>query len=49
MGKKSNNLTSVLDALKDGFYIISQDYTVEFMNETLANIFGNCTGKNVTK
>jgi PAS domain S-box-containing protein len=39
------NLTSILEAMEDGIYIIKQDYTLEFMNKAMINVFGDGTGK----
>jgi len=33
--KVSQRLISVLDAIKDGIYIIDSDYTLEFMNKAI--------------
>ena len=45
MDKKAQNLTSILEAMEDGIYIIRQDYTVEFMNKAMIEVFGEGTGK----
>ncbi len=46
MEKQSNNyLLDVLNAMEDGVYIIRSDYTVEFMNHAMVEIFGDGTGR----
>jgi two-component system NtrC family sensor kinase len=35
----------ILDALEDGVYIIRDDYTVEFMNQAMIDMFGKGVGK----
>ncbi len=41
----SNSLTAILNAMEDGIYISSQDYTVEFMNTALIKKVGEGIGK----
>ncbi|MBW2591606.1 MAG: PAS domain S-box protein [Deltaproteobacteria bacterium] len=41
----SNDLLDVLNAMEDGVYIIRSDYTVEFMNHAMVEIFGDGTGR----
>jgi len=41
----SNYLLDVLNAMEDGVYIIRSDYTVEFMNHAMVEIFGDGTGR----
>ncbi|MBW1960526.1 MAG: PAS domain S-box protein [Deltaproteobacteria bacterium] len=43
--KDSDRLISVLDAMEDGIYIVSRDYTVEFMNRVMIEQFGYGIGK----
>lgn len=43
--KPSNYLLNALNAMEDGVYIIRNDYTVEFMNNAMVDIFGEGTGK----
>ncbi|MBW2168199.1 MAG: PAS domain S-box protein [Deltaproteobacteria bacterium] len=43
--KVSQRLISVLDAIKDGIYIIDSDYTLEFMNKAIIRDFGEGIGK----
>jgi two-component system NtrC family sensor kinase len=43
--KKAQRLLAVLEALEGGIYIISQDYTVEFMNQAMVRDFGPGIGK----
>ena len=38
-------LLDVLDAFEDGFYIINHDYTVEYMNKFMKELFGDGIGK----
>ena len=45
VGKVSQRLISVLDAIKDGIYIIDSDYTLEFMNKAMIRDFGEGIGK----
>jgi two-component system NtrC family sensor kinase len=41
----TQRLISVLDAMEEGIYIVSQDYTVEFMNKSMIDNFGYGIGK----
>lgn len=43
--KQSRRLISVLDAIKDGIYIIDADYNLEFMNKAMVRDFGEGTGE----
>ena len=43
--KDTQRLVSVLDAMEEGIYIVSQDFTVEFMNKAMVEEFGYGTGK----
>jgi PAS domain S-box-containing protein len=46
MGDKvGQRLISVLDAIKDGIYIIDADYNLEFMNKAMARDFGEGVGE----
>ncbi len=45
MMDKTRNLTSILEAIDDGIYVISQDYTIEFMNKAMTKVFGKGIGK----
>ncbi len=38
-------LLDALDAFEDGIYIISEDYTVEYMNKFMKELFGEGVGK----
>jgi two-component system NtrC family sensor kinase len=38
-------LEHILDAMEDGIYIIRNDYTVEFMNQAMIDMFGEGVGK----
>lgn len=42
---KPYGLIDVLDAMADGIYIVNEDYTVEFMNKAMIEIFGEGVGK----
>ncbi|MBW1710228.1 MAG: PAS domain S-box protein [Deltaproteobacteria bacterium] len=42
--KEAQGLTSILEAIEDGIYIINQDYIVEFMNKAMVDVFGEGTG-----
>lgn len=39
------NLVEILNAMEDGIYITRQDYTVEFMNQAMIDMFGPGIGK----
>ena len=39
------SLLDALDAFEDGIYIISEDYTVEYMNKFMKDLFGEGVGK----
>ena len=41
----TQRLVSLLDAMEEGIYIVSQDYTVEFMNKSMVENFGYGIGK----
>ncbi len=45
MDNEGQRLTSILEAMKDGIYIVRDDYTVEFMNQAMINDFGEGIGK----
>jgi two-component system NtrC family sensor kinase len=38
-------LNHILDAMQDGIYIVRDDYTVEFMNRAMIDMFGQGVGK----
>jgi len=42
---QANELTSVLDAMADGIYIINDQYVVEFMNKAMIEVFGDGVGR----
>jgi two-component system NtrC family sensor kinase len=42
---ESRSLTSILEAMEDGIYVIRDDYTVDFMNPVMVEAFGEGTGK----
>ena len=43
--QETQRLASILDAMEASAYIISDDYTVEFMNKTAISTFGEGVGK----
>jgi two-component system, sporulation sensor kinase A len=45
MADHTPRLLDTLDAFEDGIYIINRDYTVEFMNKFMKELFGNWVGK----
>jgi two-component system NtrC family sensor kinase len=45
MKKQIRGLTAILDAMEDGIYISSQDYTIDFMNKPLVRDFDMGIGK----
>lgn len=45
----STRLTSVLEALQDGIYVIGDDYVIEFMNDSLIQDFGDGIGEKCFK
>jgi PAS domain S-box-containing protein len=45
MDKSKLMMTAILDTIEEGIYAISQDYTVEFMNRSMINLFGLGVGK----
>jgi len=45
MDKESRRLTSILQAMEDGIYIVRNDFTVEFMNKAMIDDFGEGTGR----
>lgn len=38
-------LYKIFDALPEGVYVISKDYTIEFLNSTFRKTFGNVEGE----
>jgi PAS domain S-box-containing protein len=42
---QAHALTSILDAMADGIYIINADYVVEFMNTAMVQVFGDGVGR----
>ncbi|MFO7713410.1 PAS domain S-box protein [Desulfosarcina sp.] len=42
---QAHGLTTVLDAMADGIYIVNDDYVVEFMNKAMIRVFGDGVGK----
>lgn len=45
MDKKKIMLNSILDTIEDGIYVVSQDFTVEFMNQKMIELFGDGVGQ----
>ena len=45
ISEDTQRLVTVLDAMEEGIYIVSQDYTVEFMNKAMVDEFGYGIGK----
>lgn len=45
MNDHTPRLTDALDAFEEGIYIISEDYTVEYMNKFMKTYFGEGKGK----
>ena len=45
MKKEEVMLNSILDTVEDGIYVISQDFTVEFMNRQMKDLFGHGVGQ----
>ncbi len=45
MSDHTPRLLDALDAFEDGIYIISEDYTVEYMNKFMKELFGEGIGK----
>jgi two-component system NtrC family sensor kinase len=43
--KSALSLVDILDAMEDGIYITRDDYTVEFMNKAMIELFGQGVGK----
>lgn len=42
---KALSLVEILNAMEDGIYITGEDYTVEFMNDTMVRQFGEGVGR----
>ncbi len=45
MTDQTLRLLDAMDAFEDGIYIVSEDYTVEFMNKYMKDLFGDGVGK----
>ncbi len=45
MNKETVMLNSILNTIDDAIYVISQDFTVEFMNRKMKDLFGEGVGK----
>lgn len=46
---ESIKLTLILDAIKDGVYVINSEFNVEFMNRPMVSVFGDFVGKKCHK
>ncbi len=44
-GNEYQRLASILEAMEDGIYIVREDFTVDFMNQTMIRDFGEGSGK----
>ena len=42
---QAHELTTVLDAMADGIYIVNDDHMVEFMNKAMIRVFGDGVGQ----
>jgi len=49
MDKEKLMLNTILNTVDDGIYVIKQDYTIEFMNRKMIDIFGDGIGKKCHK
>jgi PAS domain S-box-containing protein len=49
MNDHTPKLLDALDAFEDGIYIVSEDFTVEYMNRFMKNLFGEGMGKKCHK
>ncbi len=45
MDEEKMMLNSILDTIEDGFYVISNDFTVKFMNRHMIDMFGEGVGE----
>jgi two-component system NtrC family sensor kinase len=43
--KESQKVTTILEAIEDGVYIVKDDFTIEFMNQVMIRDFGEVIGK----
>jgi len=43
--KERDKLTSILNAMPDGIYIVSQQYDIEYINPVLKSVFGSIEGR----
>ncbi|MBW2218426.1 MAG: PAS domain-containing protein, partial [Deltaproteobacteria bacterium] len=44
MDKEKLMLNAILNTVDDGIYVIAQDYTIEFMNQKMIDMFGDGVG-----
>ncbi|MCU0599413.1 MAG: PAS domain S-box protein [Desulfobacterales bacterium] len=49
MDKAKQMLTAILDTIEDGIYVVSRDYTIEFMNRSMMSLFGKGVGEKCHK
>jgi len=45
MDKEKRMLHTILDTVDDGIYVIAKDFTVEFMNRKMIDVFGDGVGR----
>lgn len=45
MDKEKFMLNAIINTVEDGIYVIAQDYTIEFMNMKMIDMFGDGVGK----
>lgn len=43
-GKQQKQLQNILDAIRDGIYVVNADYEIEYMNNSIEEIFGTPQG-----
>jgi PAS domain S-box-containing protein len=43
--REHNKLTSILDTLPDGVYIVNQQYDIEYINPVIEKVFGPINGR----
>ncbi len=49
MNDHAPRLLDALDAFEDGIYIVSEDFTVEYMNRFMKDLFGDGVGQKCHK
>lgn len=45
MDKEKFMLSAIINTVEDGIYVIAQDFTIEFMNQKMIDMFGEGVGK----